>query len=208
MATRASTSKAVMESRPSTSWVMTYHRRTVGTPDRVGGLPSHLPHAWPRCQMCQARMGFAGQLYSSDRLPLGDHLSLQFYVCEDCRVEYEGANDSIPIHMEMLPPTAPENLRKRGVRARSQPIRYISYSAVEDFMDQRTFNRRKLTEEDLPDGHLRADKVGGLFPYDGSDAPKITPRNWMLAQFTWESVNGPIYLYHSASEGIYLFHYR
>ena len=75
-------------------------------------------------------------------------------------------------------------------------------------MDQWTFNRRKLAEEELPDKHLRRDKVGGLFPYDGYDGPAITRRNQMIAQFIWKGIGGPIYLYQSATEGIYPYHYR
>ena len=128
----------------SVSWVMGYHRRPQGERDRVGGLPDHLPHVWPLCQLCQERMEFVGQLYACDRLPLGDPLGLQFYVCDNCRQTYNGqANDRVPIHMEVLPPGAAENVGREGVRCRRQPIRYVSYTPVEDSMDQWTFNRRK-----------------------------------------------------------------
>jgi len=116
---------------------MEYQRRPRGTPDRVGGLPDHLPYVWPRCQMCQERMGFVGQLYASDWFPLGPHLALQFYVCDDCRVTIgKEANDRVPIHMEALPRAAAANTARIGVRCPSQPVRYISYSLVEDSMDQ------------------------------------------------------------------------
>ena len=82
----------------SVSWVMGYHRRPQGEPDRIGGLPAHLPHVWPRCQICQDRMEFVGQLYSSERFPLGGPLGLQFFVCDGCRETYNGqANDRLPI---------------------------------------------------------------------------------------------------------------
>ena len=50
----------------SVSYLMEYSRRQRDTPDRVGGLPSHLPYFWPRCQACQERMAFVGpeSLYS------------------------------------------------------------------------------------------------------------------------------------------------
>jgi hypothetical protein len=154
-------------------------------------------------------MGFVGQLYACDRLSLGGPLGLQFYVCDDCRQTYNGqANDRLPIHMEVLPPRAAENVGREGARCRRQPLRYIAYSPVEDSMDQWTFNRRKLAEEELPDKHLRLDKVGGLFPYDGYECPRITPTNRMVAQFTWAAVGGPIYLYQSSARGQYLYHYR
>jgi hypothetical protein len=154
-------------------------------------------------------MAFVGQLYASDRLSLGDHLALQFYVCDGCRVTCgKVANDRVPVHMEVLPRTAAANASRIGVRCPSQPMRYISYTAVEDSMDQWTFNRRKPEESELPDRHLRKDKIGGLFPYDGYECPRITRRNRMIAQFIWKGIGGPIYLYQSTREGIYPYHYR
>jgi hypothetical protein len=154
-------------------------------------------------------MAFVGQLYASDGFSLGEHLALQFYVCDDCRVTFgKQANDQVPIHMEVLPRTAATNTSHTGVRCPSQPLRYISYTPVEDSMDQWTFNRRKLAESDLPDRHLRRDKIGGLFPYNGYDGPRITRQNRMIAQFFWKGISGPIYLYQSTREGIYLYHYR
>ena len=50
--------------------------------------------------------------------------------------------------------------------------------------------------------------VGGLFPYDGCDSPRITPANRMLAQFTWAAVGAPIYLYQTSAKKLYLYHYR
>jgi hypothetical protein len=193
----------------SVSWVMAYHRRPQGERDRVGGLPDHLPNVWPVCQLCQQRMEFAGQLYACDRLPLGGPLGLQLYVCDNCRRTYNGqANDRLPIHMEMLPPGAAENTRRQGVRCRRQPLRYVSYTSVEDSTDQWALIRRGLAEEELPDEHLRRDKVGGLFPYDGYECPRITRTNRMVAQFAWAAVGGPIYLYRSSTRGLYLYHYR
>jgi hypothetical protein len=154
-------------------------------------------------------MAFVGQLYASDWFPLGNHLALQFYVCDQSRVTFgKEANDQVPIHTEVLPRTAAANTSRVGVRSTRQPARYISYTPVEDSMNQWTFNRRKLTEAELPDKHLRRDKVGGLFPYDGYECPRITRNNRMIAQFIWEGIGGPIYLYQSAKEGIYPYYYR
>jgi hypothetical protein len=114
----------------------------------------------------------------------------------------------MPIHMQVLPRTAAANTARVGVRCPSQPVRHISYTPVEDSMDQWTFNRRKLAAQELPDEHLHRDKVGGLFPYDGYECPPITRRNRMIAQFLWKGIGGPIYLYQSATEGIYPYHYR
>jgi hypothetical protein len=187
---------------PSTSWVMSYHRRPQGVHDRVGGLPDHRPHVWPMCQLCQERMEFVGQLYACERLPLDGLLGLQFYGCDGCRDTGREANDRLPLHMELLPPDAPATARPEGVRCRKQPLRYIRYTAVEDPMDQWAFMR--ATDVEIPDdSYLFGDKVGGLFPYDGSDGPKITRGNRMLAQFTWAAVRGPIYLYHSTKSGLY-----
>ena len=82
--------------------IMDYHRKPGPGLDRVGGLPSHLPYVWPRCQMCQGRMGFVGQLYWVEPLGLRKHLALQFYVCDDCREPCKPhANDVVPIHMSV-----------------------------------------------------------------------------------------------------------
>jgi hypothetical protein len=109
--------------------------------------------------------------------------------------------------MEALPKSAPTNDRDAGVRCKSQPKLYISYTPVEDSMDQWTFNRRRLAEQALPDTHLRRDKVGGLFPYDGYESPKITKENRMVAQFIWRGIGGALYLYHSARHGFYPYLY-
>lgn len=183
------------------SWVMEYSTRPGGTLDRVGGVPSHLPYTWPRCQACQGQMAFVGQLYSSDWLPLDDHLALQFYVCDRCRERRKW------MHMEALPTASPANDRRTGVRCGSQPRQYIHYTPVDDSMDQWAFQRRQLTEEDLPDKHLRRDKVGGLFPYDGYEGPKITRQNRMVAQFVWPGVGAAVYLYRSVRHGFYPFLY-
>jgi hypothetical protein len=159
--------------------------------------------------MCQERMGFVGQLYARDWFPIEGHLALQLYVCDDCRKTFpKQANDLVPIHVELLPRTAAANTSRIGVRCRSQPLRYISCTPIEDSMDQWTFNRRKPEEAELPDRHLRRDKIGGLFPYDGYEGPRITRQNRMIAQFCWKGINGPIYLYQSTRQGIYLYHYR
>src|SRR5205085_1380574 len=152
----------------SVSYIMEYSRQPRDTRDWVGSLPSHLPYFWPRCQACQERMAFVGQVYSSDWFPIDGHLALQFYVCDDCRETRKW------LHMEALPKNASVNRQGVGVRCRSQQRLYITYSAVEDSTDQWNFNRRKLAEVELSDEHLRRDKIGGLFPYDGYDSPKIT----------------------------------
>src|SRR5262245_12150384 len=97
-------SEAIRTGR-SVSWVMDYSTRPGDTLDRVGGVPSHLPYTWPRCQACQERMAFVGQLYASEWFPLDDHLALQFYVCDRCREERKW------LHMEALPRGSPVNDR-------------------------------------------------------------------------------------------------
>jgi hypothetical protein len=186
----------------SVSYIMEYSRRPADTRDQVGGLPSHLPYFWPRCQACQERMAFVGQLHASDWFPIDGHLALQFYVCEDCQETRKW------LHMEALPRSASVNRQGAGVRCRFQPKLYISYVPVEDSMSQWAFNRRKLAEGQLPDKHLRRDKIGGLFPYDGYDSPRITRRNQMIAQFIWQGIGGAVYLYHSAQHGIYPYLYH
>jgi len=159
-------------------------------------------------------MAFVGQLYAKDWFPMDGHLALQFYVCDGCRKNVpvlspsgrvkKGVTFSVPtaLHLEPLPATAPANTQGMGVRCRFQPKRYISYTPVEDSMDQWEFNRRKLSEEEfLPDKHLRSDKLGGLFPYD--EGPKITRQNLMIGQLHWQGFGGTVYLYQSVRVGIY-----
>lgn len=61
--------------------------------------------------------------------------------------------------------------------------------------------------DELPDKHLFDDKVGGLFPYDGYEGPKLSKQNRMVAQFNWKGIGGPVYVYHSIREGFYLYVY-
>jgi hypothetical protein len=164
-------------------------------------------------------MGFVGQLYAKDWFPIDGHLALQFYVCDDCRKTVGSASPSgkrakeatisvaRTLHLETLPATAAENARRFGVRCRFQSKQYIAFTPVADSMDQGEFHRRKLAEEELPDEHLRSDKLGGLFPYDGCEGPKITRQNRLIGQFLWRGIGGTVYLYHSARYGIYSFLY-
>jgi hypothetical protein len=186
----------------SISYLMHYSRRGRDTNDWTGGVPAHLPYYWPRCQACQERMAFVGQLYSKEWFPIDGHLALQFYVCDDCQETRKW------VHMEALPGSASANTRAIGVRCRSQPRLYIDYVQIEDSMDQWTFGRRHLAETELQDKHLRKDKIGGLFPYDGYDGPKITKQNRMIAQFIWQGIGSAMYLYQSAEQGIYPYLYH
>ena len=202
----------------STSHVMKYSRRSNGGSDFVGGLPTHLPYTWPLCQLCQIPMAFVGQLYASDCFPV-DHLAVQFYVCNDCRNQIHpasangGINKKITlniantVHVQPIPSTAEPNKSNRGVRCQHQPKLYITYDTIDDSVDQRTFNRRKIAEERLPDQHLRKDKIGGLFPYDGHDGPKITKSNQLLAQFLWQGIGKTLYLYSATKTGLYPYLY-
>jgi len=152
-------------------------------------------------------MLFVGQLYSCERMELSDVLCLHFYICDDCRETYDGpVNDKLPIQMLALPVGAPRNTTRTGCSIDSWPKRFIDYVALEDPMDQKAWTR--IGSPDLEVEHLCADKVGGLFPYDGYEGYKITTRNRMIAQFFWEIVGGPIYVYCSDKDGLYMQHYR
>lgn len=193
----------------SISYLMHYSRTSRTCDDRIGGVPSHLPAHWPRCQTCQQEMGFVGQLYEADWFSLDGDLALQFYVCADCRQSFGGmANDKVPIHLERLSRSAQRNVGGQGVRCKSQPKLFITYEAVDDSMEQSVFQRRRIAEAELSDVHLRQDKIGGLFPYDGYDCPAITKENQMIAQFKWQGIGGPIFVYRSAKKGIYLYYCR
>jgi len=161
-------------------------------------------------------MAFVGQLYRSEFFPV-DHLAVQFYVCDDCRKQlhpasvHGGINKKITlniantVHLQPIPTNAGSNESNCGVRCVHQPKLYIAYTAMDDSMDQSAFNRRKISEEQLADQHLRNDKIGGLFPYDGFDSPKITKSNRLLAQFKWQGIGATLYLFESVKRGLYPF---
>jgi len=193
---------------PRVSYLMTYSRSRRKTHDWVGGLPRHLPHQWPKCQRCQESVGFVGQHFASKWFPLDGQLGLQFYVCDECRETFGDSNPDVTIHMEELFSGAKLNTKKAGVRCRWQPKLFITYNPVADSMEQWTFDRSDASLDEMSDRHLEEDKIGGLFPYDGYETPKITKSNRMIAQFTWKGIGGPIYLYQSTKKGIYLCHYR
>ena len=75
-------------------------------------------------------------------------------------------------------------------------------------MDQMTFTNSQLSEVELPDSHLREDKLAGLFPYDGYEVPAITKENRCIGQMKWNAIPETLYLYESASDGPYFVLYR
>jgi hypothetical protein len=198
----------------SVSYVLKYSAKGNDAGDRVGGLPRHLPQVWPRCQMCQHPMAFVGQIYAKPWFPLDGQMALQFYACDEDRKTIEvpysrkkSFSISEPLHLEFVAHTAAKNPGRKGVRSKFQPKLYITYEPVKDSMDQQTFLRRRLPEQALADKHLRSDKLGGMFPYDGYDGPAITRKNRMIGQLGWVGIGGLVYLYQDVEKGIYAFRY-
>ncbi len=186
----------------SISYVMEYVDGHHGG-DQLGGLPSHLPYNWPRCQSCQAIMAFVGQLYACEWFPISGFFCLQFYICADrCDLDHSF------IQLERVHHGAKPNRRRLGRPHADQPLKTIRYCEVEDSMDQMTFTNGQYSEEQLSDTHLRDDKLAGLFPYDGYEGPAITKDNRCIGQMKWNAIPETIYLYESASDGPYFLLYR
>ncbi len=137
-------------------------------------MPDHLPISWPRCECCREPMLFVGQLYRSELLNLDGNLALQVYKCED----------SDNFRLVVIPANAEQNIDQVGIVSDRQ-MKFIIFTPVEDPIGQWAYLEDIDTGQYLPEQHkhLHMDKVGGLFPYDGSDAPPITQSNLMIAQF-------------------------
>jgi len=191
----------------SISYLMEYSRGNTGL-DRFGGLPSHLPHNWPRCQCGQERLAFMGQIYACDWFPLNGLLCLQFYTCvRRCLLDVD------LLHVELVHPGAPTNRRCEGVANPDLPVRTINYFAVEDSLDHGTF-LGMISGEDpvwpvLKDEHLYSDRLGGIYTFDGTEGPVIDESNRCIGQFQHPCIRREtIYLYESTKEGIYAHTYR
>lgn len=79
--------------------------------DRAGGLPTHLPPAFPRCADTGEEMAFLMQLYCEPgRLRLDDAMCLQLYQCANVG---EG-EDPLPVAVK-VPPGAELNRGGAGV---------------------------------------------------------------------------------------------
>jgi hypothetical protein len=94
--------------------VMAYYAKFVkghhGALDRIGGLPSHLPLAFPACLSGQ-QMAFLGQVYCEPpRLSLAEVLCIQLYQDPDVG---EGG-DPCPVAVA-LPIDAPANKDRHGI---------------------------------------------------------------------------------------------
>jgi hypothetical protein len=82
-----------------------------GSLDRTGGLPTHLPSAFPHCRCCQAMMAFLAQFYcASGRLYLPGTLCIQLYQCRGVGM----GGEPVPIAMR-VPVDAEPNTQGAGV---------------------------------------------------------------------------------------------
>ena len=146
-------------------------------------------------------MVFVGQLYACEWFPISGLQCIQFYICNmPCDL-----NRSF-IQLERIHSDAQRNRKQIGFPHPNQPKQTIYYNAVTDSMDQMTFTKKQLSEDDLPDKHLRDDKLAGLFPYDGYEGPEITNENRCIGQMNWNIIPEMMYLYEN-SDGPYFFLY-
>lgn len=175
--------------------------------DRFGGLPSHMPHNWPRCQGGHERMAFLGQIYACDWFPLDGLLCLQFYTCtQRCHVDIDF------FHLELVHLGAPKNRRGEGVANPNLSPRTIHYYVVEDPIDQDTYFKVLRDHNhpcpDLESEHYHKDRLGGAFLFDGSEGPTNTVTNRCIGQFRHPCDSSTtIYLYSSRKEGFYIYRY-
>lgn len=66
----------------SVAYYMEFAKGHQGTLDRIGGLPTHLPQAFPICSDSGQEMAFLAQLYAShDRFNVPGALCIQLYQC-------------------------------------------------------------------------------------------------------------------------------
>jgi hypothetical protein len=96
------------------AWYMRFTPDHMGSPDRVGGLPSHLPPAFPLSPHTGRPMGFLAQFYCHpERLPLPDLLCLQVYqVLED----YDPFPAIVAVPVGAAENVAGDGVSKPGVR--------------------------------------------------------------------------------------------
>lgn len=88
------------------AWYMRFSPGHTGSPDRVGGLPSHLPPAFP--SYSGQSMGFLAQFYCHpERLPLPGALCLQVYQAPE-------ESDPMPVVI-LVPRGAAENSAGVGI---------------------------------------------------------------------------------------------
>lgn len=110
-----------------------YYMRLVEAPsrggrDRVGGVPSHLPGAFPVSRTTGRDMAFLFELYSEPgRFDLAGNLCLQAY--QSCDVD-DGDNP-LPV-IVVLPKSAPANISGLGTRQSSIVERWIQYERREE----------------------------------------------------------------------------
>ncbi len=92
-------------------WYMEFHEGHQGAMDRLGGLPTHLPPAFPT-DSAAGQLGFVGQFYSHpERLPLGGARCIQIYQS----VDIDGGGDPTPRGV-LVPAHAPTNTSNQGLR--------------------------------------------------------------------------------------------
>jgi hypothetical protein len=131
------------------AFYMKFRQGHHGSQDRLGGVPSHLPPAFPKCDYSGEEMAFLGQFYCGvPRLDLPDTLCIQLY--QDRHVGEGG--DPCPVEVRVPLGAAPNDeglgLQQKGVIAHD-----IEYEERVDPDTEPEF------PEDLP---LYSSKIGGL----------------------------------------------
>ena len=177
----------------SISYLLSYVDNDDNNLDRIGGLPSHLPLAWPNCMCCRSPLSFIAQLYHPllfDYPEGKNQMGLQLYTCVECHQNIKDMYGNLLTYI--LPDSASPNSSMLGIESQNQKIKFVCYEEVADPVGQ--WEYLKFDDEEmytLADkyGHLNKDKIGGLFICDDEGMPEITPENLLIAQIHIESID-------------------
>lgn len=189
------------------SYYMVYGKGHGRTLDRVGGKPTHLPGQWPVCDECGEDMAFVGQLYADDDwFPLDGNMCLHLDRCVAHPLE---------VKVVLLPFDAAQGNGRIGRSHPKQPKLSIDYDVADDPIDHRAYwdisKKPELLDFEPPlKGHeylFTADKIGGVFPFNGDEIPEQSKDNQLILQVSWKAFKAAVYVYKSKKKGWYAFAY-
>jgi hypothetical protein len=154
----------------SVAYYMEFTEGHHGAPDRIGGLPTHLPEVFPKCVDTGEEMAFLSQFYSSqERFNVSGALCIQLYQC----LGVDEGEDPTPIAV-IVPLGASLNEADRGTPQPTVVPYDVSWVRKED-PDEYPVSG-SLSPEIL---QLHQSKAGGLPPRE----LRINP-NKFLGQLT------------------------
>jgi hypothetical protein len=189
------------------SYYMVYRNGHGRSLDRVGGRPTHLPGQWPMCDECGEEMAFVGQLYADDDwFPLDGNMCLHLDAC---------VKHPLEVKVVLVPFDAAEGNGRIGHSHPKQPKLSIEYEVADDPIDHRAYwdisKKPELLNFEPPlKGYeylFSADKIGGVFPFNGDEIPEQSKDNQLMLQVSWKAFKAAVYVYKSKKKGWYAFAY-